>query len=245
MLSLVQPHAARVDSATQRMSHRILLLGGDAETCIRLRQFFAEQMMAVKVLVDNRPGVAMASSGTYDLVLLNASAPPLGGFEVLRLIRARCDVPVIMLTSAAPGERITALLMGADDCVSMPCNFQELIARVQAVLRRYSHRAHSPRPIEIGSVRIDPGSRRVWIRGTLVELTSAEYLILETLMRTAGRVVTRERLVWTLRQRESSGLDRSLDVHVAHLRNKIGRPSPIRTVRGEGYFFCNEPVEMI
>lgn len=242
MLSSVLSDIARIDSVSPSMSHRVLLLAGDEVRFGLLRQFLAEHW-EVKVIVDASEAVAEAANGCYDVVLLDLFLPRLGGLEALRLIRTRSDVPVIMLAGAASGERIAALQMGADDCVGMPMNYQEVVARVQAHLRRYSGAANSSQPIEVGSLRVDPRSRRAWVAGTPIDLTSAEYLILEMLMRAGGRVVTRERLVWTLRQREPSGLDRSLDVHVAHLRNKIGRPSPIRTVRGEGYFFCCEPVE--
>jgi len=224
------------------MSYRILLLGADTKNRARLQQFLAEEI-SVKATGDPMEGISLACNGMSDLVLLDATSQSLDGFELLRLIRSRCDVPIIMLTESGPSDRITALQMGADDCVSFNCHFQELVARVEAILRRYTPATSASRPIEIGTVRIDPGSRNAWVRGAPLALTSAEYIILETLMRMAGRVVTRERLSWTLRQRESSGLDRSLDVHVAHLRNKLGRPSSIRTVRGEGYFFCYEPLE--
>ena len=223
------------------MSYRILLLGADAKSCARLRQFLAEKV-SVKAIEDAIEGISLACKGVYDLVLLDATWQGFDGFEALRLIRSRCDVPVLMLMESGTSDRITALQLGADDCVSPNCHLQELAARVEAILRRYAPAASSGRPIEIGTVRIDPGSRCAWARDALLSLTSAEYIILEALMRTAGRVVTRERLSWTLRQRESSGLDRSLDVHIAHLRSKLGRPSPIRTVRGEGYVFCYEPL---
>jgi len=223
------------------MRHRILLLGADAKSRARLRQFLAERV-SVKATEDVVEGISLACRGVYDLVLLDATLQSVDGFEVLRLIRSRCDVPVMILMESGPSDRIAALQLGADDCVSPNCHMQELAARVEAILRRYSPATSSGRPIEIGAVRIDPGSRSAWARGALLSLTSAEYIILDALMRAAGRVVTRERLSWTLRQRESSELDRSLDVHMAHLRSKLGRPSPIRTVRGEGYFFCYEPL---
>lgn len=222
---------------------RILQIAGDIDTAGHLRRFLVEHRMTVQVLTDESSCISMAASGSFDLVLLDSSLPHLGGWDVLRLIRTRCDVPVIVLTGPAPGERVMALELGADDCMSMPLMFQELLARVRAVLRRDKRHTLAPHAIQIRSVRIDPGSRDVWVSGRRVKLTATEYVILEVLMRAAGRVVTRERLAWTLRQREPSVLDRSLDVHVAHLRSKIGRCSPIRTVRGEGYFFCMEPME--
>lgn len=242
MLNSTLLNAARISLATADMKCRILLIGAEARNRGRLQQLLAEDM-SVKATQDAGEGIALACNGVYDIVLLDAVLPALDGLEALRLIRARCVLPVIMLTGSGAGDRITALYMGADDCVNSSCPFPELVARINAVLRRCSRNANLLQPIEIGSVRIDPGSRNAWFDGDPLVLTSAEYVILETLMREAGRVVTRERLTWTLRQKELSGVDRSLDVHMAHLRDKIGRPSPIRTVRGEGYFFCYEPLE--
>jgi len=243
MLNSTLAYPSRINSASSRMNYRILLVGAYTESRARLQQFLAEEI-SIKATEDPGEGIALTCSGLYDIILLDTTLQGLDGFEMLRLIRSRCDIPVMMMMSgAALGDRITALQMGADDCVTANCHFQELFARIQAILRRYTSAGTANRYIEIGAVRIDPGSRNVWINGVPVVLTAAQYIILETLMRTPGRVVTRERLSWTLRQRESSGLDRSLDVHVAHLRRKLGRPSPILTVRGEGYFFCYEPLE--
>src|SRR6266545_1298681 len=196
MLISVPRDSVRIPLASKDQGHRILLIAGDADRARHMRQFLAEHRMAVKIAADESAGIGLAANGAYDLVLLDASLPRLSGMDVLRLIRARCGIPVVMLTGAAPGERIMALEMGADDCLSTPFNFLELIARVRAVLRRYGRGAPAPGPIEIRSVRIDPGSREVRVSGRRVELTSAEYVILETLMRAAGLVVTRERLAW-------------------------------------------------
>ena len=242
MLNSTLLNPARIGSVPPDMTCRILLIGAEAKNKSRQQQFLAEDM-SIKATADASEGISLASNGAYDIVLLDTALHSLDGLEALRLIRSRCDLPVIMLTGAGAGDRITALYMGADDCVSSTCTFPELVARINAVLRRYGRNTNVLQPIEIGAVRVEPGSRSVWVEGAPVALTSAEYIILETLMREAGRVVTRERLTWTLRQKELTGLDRSLDVHMAHLRDKIGRPSPIRTVRGEGYFFCYEHLE--
>jgi two-component system, OmpR family, response regulator CpxR len=223
--------------------HRILQMAGGGETATRLKHFLTEQGLSVSAPANERECIRLATGGAYDLILLDHALPHLDGFDVLGVIRTRCEIPVIMLTRALPGERVKALELGADDCMSVPPNFPELLARIRAVLRRNRGNTHAPRAIQIRSIRIDPGSRDVWAGDRRVELTATEYVILESLMQAAGRVVTRERLNWVLRQREPSALDRSLDVHVAHLRRKIGRGSAIRTVRGEGYFFRKEPLE--
>jgi two-component system OmpR family response regulator len=240
MLSSIVARTPEIEPHLTGMRSRILLLSGARDNSL-LREFLSEDA-SVRVVEDATSGVSLACSGAYHLFVLDLSGPRIGGLEVLRMLRARSDLPIVVLSGRTPGDRIAALQLGADDCMSVPCNYQELVARVQAILRRYARTTNSSQPIEIRPVRIDPGSRSVWVGDCLVELTSTEYLILETLMREAGRVVTRDRLTWTVRQCAAAGFERTLDVHVARLRKKIGRPSPIGTVRGEGYFFRCEPV---
>ena len=169
--------------------------------------------------------------------MINAVAKRIPAMQLLRLIRSQTNVPILVLTDATASERTAALEYGADDSISVPCDLRELIARVRALLRRAAGKAASRDATEIRSVRIEPSARAVWAKGKPVELTSAEYAVLETLIFDAGKVVSRERLILASNARTA----RSLDVHIARVRKKIGRPSPIRTVRGGGYLFCADP----
>jgi two-component system OmpR family response regulator len=237
MLVSIAKEYRRSEVAVPPTRPLILLAAGRADRG-HLRAFLPDAEL--RVVEDVRSAVSLASRGTFDLVVLGTGME-IECLELLRMVRAHCESLVIVLSGSGPAERIAALQLGADDCLSMPCNLQEFGARVQGLLRRHRRVAESPLPIEIGRVRVDPGSRTVWVDGCTIELTSTEYTVLETLIRAAGCTVSRRRIAWLLHQHESTGFDRTLDVHVTRLRRKLGKPSPIRTVRGEGYFFCSGP----
>lgn len=192
--------------------------------------------------VHNGPrGLARAIEGCHDLILLDIMLPVLDGFHVLQRIRQRSMVPVIMLTARnEESDHIAGLNAGADDYISKPLRPQELLARVRAVLRRTAGRpAAAESPITIGEIELNPQTREVWRAGTLVEMTSFEFDILDILMRKAGRVVSRDEVAAMLYHREATPYERSIDVHISHLRKKLEtRAGPvIRTVRGIGYQF--------
>lgn len=165
--------------------------------------------------------------------------PVLDGFEVLRQLRKRSSVPVIMLTARTrERDRITGLDSGADDYLPKPFNPDELLARIRAVRRRYTHaNLAEAELLRAGPLELNGVARVVRRSGEVIELTETEFQILELLMRTPGRVVTRDEIAAALYQRESTPFERSLDVHVSHLRKKVEQNGPplIRTVRGSGY----------
>jgi two-component system response regulator CpxR len=191
---------------------------------------------------DGRQGLARALEGDFDLVILDVMLPVLGGFELLRMIRKRSAIPVIMLTArTAQEDRITGLNIGADDYLPKPFGPEELLARMRAVLRRVGKAAVvEPRTISAGGVEVNPQTREVWRQGASVEITSIEFDILEILMRSEGRIVSRDELTALLYQRESTPYERSLDVHISHLRKKLDGADRtlIQTVRGVGYLFA-------
>jgi two-component system response regulator CpxR len=168
--------------------------------------------------------------------------PVLDGFELLRQLRKRIATPVIMLTArTSQDDRIAGLNSGADDYLPKPFGPEELLARIRAVLRRTGHTDTAPpQIIEAGDLRLNPAAREVWRQNELVEVTSIEFDILEVLARSAGRTVTRDELTAVLYQRRATPYERSLDVHISHLRKKLERDerSLIRTIRGVGYQFA-------
>ncbi|HVM16887.1 MAG TPA: response regulator transcription factor [Gaiellaceae bacterium] len=178
-----------------------------------------------------------AQRNAYDLVILDIGLPGLDGFDVCRLLRARSHVPVLMLTARdEEPDRVAGLELGADDYVVKPFSPRELAARVKAVLRR-SARPDEPQPelLVLGDVEVRPREREVTVAGRPVTLTAKELDLLAFLMEHAGIVFSREQLldrVWSLAY---PGGTRTVDVHVAQLRRKLGRPELIRTVRGAGY----------
>jgi two-component system response regulator CpxR len=164
------------------------------------------------------------------------------GFDTLRQIRKRITTPVIMLTArTAQSDRILGLNLGADDYLLKPFGPEELLARIRAVLRRASNAdLAEPQIIEVGGLELNPLTRELWCAGEPVELTSIECAILEVLMRSLGRVVTRDELTTVLYQRPATPYERAVDVHICHLRKKLegNGKITIRNVRGVGYCFA-------
>jgi two-component system response regulator CpxR len=222
----------------------VLLVDDDHELCGLMRDFFKPHRVGLDVVNDGRIGLARALEQRHDLVLLDAMLPGLDGFEVLREVRQRSRIPIIMLTARADAtDRVAGLEAGADDYLSKPFGPEELLARIRAVLRR-SGRVTMPRQsvISVNGVRLDAGTRCAWVDEEALTLTSTEFDILERLMRAAGRIVSRRDLTAVACQRDLSPFDRSLDVHISHLRTKLERRrSLIRTVRGVGYLFRADP----
>ncbi|HEY1216927.1 MAG TPA: response regulator transcription factor [Bryobacteraceae bacterium] len=218
----------------------ILLVDDDVELGALMKEFFSAKGISLACAYTGEAGLNQALEGSFDLVLLDVMLPQLDGFAVLEGLRRRSSVPVIMLTSRTEQEaRIQGLNAGADDYLPKPFSPDELLARIQSVLRRAGRTpALKPEVLEANSVRINPASREVFYDGTPVEVTSIEFDILEVLMRSAGRVVSRDDLAKFLYNRQANPLERALDVHVSHLRKKLDRDrNLIRTVRGVGYLF--------
>ncbi len=223
---------------------RLLLIDDDTELCALMTEFFNQHGLEVDAVHDGRRGLARALEGRHDLVLLDVMMPGVDGFELLRQLRRRSDVPVIMLTArTAQADRVAGLEGGADDYLPKPFGPDELLARVRAVFRRVGRgQASRAAARELNGIRVDAGTREAWRDGEKINLTSIEFDILDVLLAAAGRVVSRDELVSVLHQRESSPFERSLDVHISHLRRKLEpRRDVIRTVRGVGYMFCREP----
>ncbi|OJW10909.1 MAG: DNA-binding response regulator [Planctomycetales bacterium 71-10] len=221
----------------------ILLIDDDLELCDLLREFFAQEGIRLETAHDGRRGLGAALDARRDLILLDVMMPGLDGFELLRLLRRRSDVPVIMLTArSAKADRLAGLGAGADDYVPKPFDPDELLARARAVLRRAGRAPQPVAPLEAEGIRLIPTAREVRVGGELVPTTTFEYEILEYLVRAAGRIVGRDELTAALYHRRSTPFDRAIDVHVSRLRKKLGPlGSAVRTVRGAGYLFRSGP----
>jgi two-component system response regulator CpxR len=193
---------------------------------------------------DGPKGLAAALGGGYDLMVLDVMLPGMDGFEILRRVRRESRLPVMMLTARGEDEdRIIGLELGADDYLPKPFNTRELVARVRAIMRRLEERRPGIK-FEVNGISIDPGTRDVMRNGNPVEVTTFEFDILETLMRAAGRVVSRDDLMEELYGRKATPFDRSVDMHISHLRKKLEGDKPlIKTVRGVGYQFVHSPEE--
>jgi len=221
---------------------RVLLADDDAELCSLMRDFFSPHGFSIESAHNGREAMNLFLGDRFELVILDVMMPVVDGFEVLRQIRKRSPVPVIMLTArTSQMDRIAGLNAGADDYLPKPFAPDELLARIRAVLRRTGKSMQTDESVlECGTLKLKPGTREAWLRGEPVVLTSIEFDILECLARSAGRAVSRDGLAAVLYQREASPFERSLDVHISHLRKKLhcDEESFIHTVRGIGYFLA-------
>jgi two-component system response regulator CpxR len=225
---------------------RILLVDDDVELCGLLTEFLKREGFALECEHDGKRGLEKAVHGSYDVVLLDVMLPSMDGFEILRSLRKQSKTPVLMLTARGEDvDRIIGLELGADDYLPKPFNPRELAARIRAIMRRLEARPASPGGrLEVNGIVIDPGSREVFANGKSVEVTTFEFDILEMLMRSAGRVLSRDALMENMYNRKATPFDRSIDMHVSHLRKKLETGHPlIKTIRGVGYQFTRTPEE--
>lgn len=222
---------------------RVLLIDDDVELTGLLQEYLQRDGFEVAAVHDGAGGAEAALSGSHDIVVLDVMLPGLNGIETLRRIRATSRVPVLMLTARGDDvDRIVGLELGADDYVPKPCTPRELVARLRAILRR-------TQPVEAGGegaqrlvngpLALLPGNRSAEWHGQPLALTSAEFNLLEVLLRQAGRVVGKAELSERGLGRPLARYDRSIDVHVSSIRQKLGPRTDglpwIRTVRGIGY----------
>jgi two-component system, OmpR family, response regulator RegX3 len=171
-----------------------------------------------------------------DVVLLDLRLPDVDGYEVCRRLRARSDVPIIMVTARGEEvDRVVGLELGADDYVVKPFGLREVIARIRAVSRRAGGRADDDTRLQVGPLEIDVRARRVVLDGEELELTAKEFDILAVLAEEPGNVVSRQTLLERVWQTSWYGPTKTIDVHVASLRRKLGDPGWIETVRGIGF----------
>ncbi len=224
---------------------RILLIDDDLKLCRLIVSYL--QPLGYEVLAEHTGpgGLRRVLAEPFSAVLLDVMLPGMNGFDVLKELRKKSQVPVLMLTALGDEpDRIVGLEMGADDYLPKTFSTRELLARLRAVLRRSAVTAKSQKekresPIAVGDLRIDPESHQVTIGGSTVLLTPVEYDLLLCLARAAGRVRTREQLLLEVADRDFESFDRAIDVHISSLRRKLGddprAPHLIETVRGTGY----------
>ena len=225
---------------------QILLIDDDVQLCKLLAERLATERYTVETVHDGSRGLERALSMQHALVVLDLMLPGMGGLDVLRRLRTVSPVPVLILTARGEdSNRILGLEMGADDYVPKPFNPRELIARIRAILRRVGRAEASAGPLAVGDLRIDPAVREVWLEDSPLNLTSAEFTLLEVFMREPGRVLSREQLTESVLGRKLGPFDRVIDVHVSNLRRKLGVPQDgqrIKAVRGSGYLFVPRPI---
>ncbi len=232
---------------------KILIVDDDRKLCRLVDEYLGPMGFDVTAAYTGLDGLEQAASGDYAAVILDVMLPDLDGFEVLKRLRRQSNVPVLMLTARGDEtDRIVGLEIGADDYLPKTFSTRELLARLRAVVRRSTSTAQSApadedRPVVVGELRIEPASRTVALQGRPLELTAVEFDLLLALAKSAGRVLSRDRLLDAASGRSYEVFDRSIDVHVSCLRRKLGddpkNPRFIRTVRAAGYMFVDDPRE--
>jgi two-component system OmpR family response regulator len=217
---------------------RVLVVEDDVKMAALLRRGLVEEGLSADVARTGDDALWMAAATEYDAIVLDVMLPGADGFEVCRRLREGGRwAPVLMLTARdAVEDRVTGLDAGADDYLTKPFSFAELLARLRALARRPP--LERPTVIEVGDLRLDPATRQVWRDGTEIDLSAKEFALLETFMRRPGEVLSRYQLLehcWDYGYENRSNV---VDVYVRYLREKVDRPfgrSSLETVRGAGY----------
>ncbi|MBW7455028.1 response regulator transcription factor [Paenibacillus sepulcri] len=226
------------------MPAHILVIEDDQYIQELIAEYLRSRQYEVEVASDGREGWDKIRQQPYDLVILDIMMPHLDGFTVCRMIREQSDMPVIVLTALGEEkDQLRAFEMHADDYVVKPFSFQVLMKRVEAVLRRTKSKVKPGGMLFGGRLRLDPDAYKVYVDGQLIDTTTKEFDILSVLLSNAGRIMTRDMLLDKIWGYDYFGDSRIVDAHIKNIRKKLGVISVIRTVKGVGYAWENEPAE--
>jgi two-component system, OmpR family, alkaline phosphatase synthesis response regulator PhoP len=231
------------------MPSKILVIDDEPSIITLVSAYLRAEGFEFETAVDGPSGLALARTFQPDLLVLDVMLPGMDGIELLTRLRRESDVYVILLTARAEEtDKIVGLAVGADDYLTKPFSPRELVARIKAALRRIQS---SKTPQDTGSavlafthLRIDPAARRAWVGERLVELTAVEFDLLWILAQNHGRVLSREQLLEKVWGYDYFGDTRVVDVHIGHIRQKLGREDLIETLRGVGYRFEDQQVNL-
>jgi len=232
-------------AATSTDSGILVLYVEDDERLAQLTAKYLESHgVHVVVVTSGLEAVAQALKLRPDVVLLDLMLPGIDGLEVCRRLRERLDTPILMVTAHGDEpDRVVGLEGGADDYIVKPFSSRELLARIRAQARRARGRAGpSEKTVVVGSLRIEPQAMQATLEGRPIQLTTYEFTLLRALAARAGHVLSREQLIDLVRGNAEEAFDRSIDVHISHLRQKLGddprNPRLLKTVRGVGYMLA-------
>jgi len=224
-----------VSDGHARQGGTVLVIEDEHSIGELVRTYLERDGFSVVWLRSGREGLAELTRHPVRLVVLDIGLPDIDGFEVCRQIRSRSSLPIIMLTARdEEPDRVAGLEVGADDYLTKPFSPRELVARVKAVLRR-ANGGSRPDTLVLGDIVVDRDGREVEVGGEAVDLTGKEFDLLAYLVENAGVVLSREVLLDRVWGQTYPGGTRTVDVHVAQVRRKLGRPELIRTIRGSGY----------
>ncbi len=229
------------------MTKKILIIDDDIKLIELLSEYLGGNQFDVSAIFDGMNAVAEIKKQMPDLIILDYMMPGKDGLEVLRDIRAHHDLPVIMLTAKGDDtDRIVGLELGADDYLPKPFNPRELLARIKAILRRHvtpfpnSHQ-NKDLVIRSGDLILNKAAHTIEINGNIIDLSTTEFKILEVLMKSPNRVLSRDQIMSMAQGKDFMAFDRSIDIHISKLRSKIetdpALPKRIKTIWGTGYMF--------
>ncbi len=223
----------------------VLIVEDDRNTAALVATYLEQEGFTTRQVHDGATALTQARQTPPGFVILDVMLPGADGWEVCRQLRRFSDVPILMLTAREEEiDRVLGLSLGADDYVVKPFSPRELVERVKAILRRTRPAATAEPLLCHAELSLDPLKRRVALAGRAVELTAAEYKLLQALMAAPGRIFSREELLGRLYEQGEAVVDRTVDVHIGHLRQKLGddpaSPRFIETVRGFGYRFAEQ-----
>lgn len=215
----------------------ILIVEDEPHVAQPLRDRLKHEGYSVHIATDGHSGLAAVKQLRPSAIIMDIGLPGIDGKEVVMQLRQSGDwTPVLFLTARDDSfDRIHGLEIGGDDYIVKTVGPREVAARIKSVLRRTNGIAQGSGPVQVGGIELDIDTRRVWVRGTEVMLTVKEFDLLAQLLSKPGRVFTREELLSNVWGYSSVGSARTVDVHIAQLRAKLGEPDPIRTSRGVGY----------
>jgi DNA-binding response OmpR family regulator len=229
------------------LSTHLLIVDDDVKLCRLVKEYLEPLGYQVSSANTGPDGLELALAVAYDAIILDVMLPGMDGFEFLKRLRAKSNVPVLMLTGLGDeADRIVGLEIGADDYLPKTFSTRELLARLRAVVRRSrltattEHKGEPREPaVVVGELRIDPETHVALLGDQPLTLTAVEFDLLISLARASGRVKTRERLLLEVAERDFESFDRSIDVHISSIRRKLGddprSPQFIQTIRGVGY----------
>ena len=223
------------------MKHRVLIIDDDEKLNALLQEYLGRFELTVSAVSHPESGLRLLRREKPDILILDVMLPAMDGFAVCKKVRETSRIPIIMLTARGEvADRIVGLELGADDYLPKPFEPRELVARIQAVLRRGAP-AEKEGKVRVGALEIDWDTQSAAVDGEAVALTTAEFELLGLLVRRPGSVLTRDRIMEQIRGTDWEAYDRSIDVLVSRLRQKLGddpkSPRFIRTVWGKGYKF--------
>lgn len=227
------------------MAKKVLVVDDEKLIVKGIRFSLEQDGMEVDCAYDGEEALSLAKANDYDMILLDIMLPKMDGFEVCQAIREFSDMPIVMLTAKGDDmDKILGLEYGADDYITKPFNILEVKARIKAIMRRTSSqpkKEENPSIIEKGDLKLDTDSRRLFIQGKEVNLTAKEFDLMELLVKNENKVYSREALLTTVWGSGFPGDERTVDVHVRRLREKVesnpSEPKYIHTKWGVGYYY--------